>query len=284
MRTLEEIKKRYLFDPHFNHPSKEEIEYYSLNDEIYKEWIIDKLSFFKMILYKKIEKFKNNLDSNSTTEDMVELFSEILDTFEDCMNYYPATYSYYFSLPELLKEMYDKDLFDYVTYEGKDIRTYRFANFVYYVRPLDYGMTIEWHRGKKYTGMLIQVYYNNPKVFEELLLYFANTIYQKYGLYLQYDMNILIQFCYEYNLPYLDLLYDAHKKAMEFDYPANHEFKYQLEPRKDIKWEENVLKLRTIDELKDDYLNNTNATPTKHEKEYYKITDEVLKEWLKEKK
>ena len=283
MRTLEEIKKKYLSDPWFNRPYDEEIEHYGLNQSIYKEWITEELLEFKKILFLKIDQFDNVFNSIDEFNHKNMLFSDIYSIFNYCMEYYPAVESYYLCLPDVMKKMYENNMFDYITYDSNKVRYSRFARLVYYLRPQDRGTMIDWDRGKKYTGMLIQVYYNNPKVFNELLLYFANVIYQKYGLYLQYDMSILIQFCYEYNLPYLDILYEAHKKAKELDYPSNYEYKYQLIKRKEIKWEDDVLKLRSLEEIKDNYLNNTSSKPTKHEEEFYSITEDTLKKWLSEK-
>jgi len=283
MRTLEEIKKKYLSDPWFNHPWNDEIEYYGITEETYKEWISERLLGFRKVLYSRIDNFESNINLNNKLENILMLFSDIHSIFDSCLEYYPAVESYYLCLPDVMKKMYENNMFDYITYDSNKVRYSRFARLVYYLRPQDRGTMIDWDRGKKYTGMLIQVYYNNKEVFNELLLYFANVIYQKYGLYLQYDMSILIQFCYEYNLPYLDILYEAHKKAKELDYPSNYEYKYQLIKRKEIKWEDDVLKLRSLEEIKDNYLNDTESKPTKHEEEYYSITEDTLKKWLSEK-
>ena len=91
----------------------------------------------------------------------------------------------------------------------------------------------------KYAGIIPNLYYSNHlDVFDEVLKYFANVIYQKYGLYLQKVMNTIIEFCKEYNLPYVDLLNKAKEDAKKLDYPSNHEFKYQFKPRLDVKWED----------------------------------------------
>ncbi len=281
MRTIEEVKKRYLDWPEMYGPSKEEIEYYNLNENVYKEWVTEKLLTKRKALFEKIDSFYEFFKSIESVDSKINELADIYWHFDECMSNYTASDSYYYCLPETMKKMFDNDMFDYISYVNEN-RQYSFA---YKNAPLDpsvRGIPISYEYCHKYSGMLIQVYYHNPKIYEELLLYFANTIYQKYGLYLQYDMNILIQFCYEYNLPYVDLLYDAHKRAMELDYASNHEYKYQLKPRKEIKWEENVLSLRTIKEIKNDYVNNKVFSPTKHEQEYYLITEDVLKFWNKE--
>ncbi len=283
MRSIEEIKRSYISDPKFGGPCRDEIEYYGFNDDIYKEWITEKLLNYQKKLLKEINHFKNIKNPIKKLEiEKFRLF-DFAYFFDFCMENYPASDSYYYELPELVKKIYDNDMFDYLSYDDLRMRMFRFANLVYYVRPEDHGFTVDWDCGKKYTGMLIQVYYHNPKVFEELLMYFLNVIYQKYGLYLQYDMNILTQFCYEYNLLYMNLLEEAHKKAMKLDYPSNHEFKYQFYDRLNVKWKENVLELRPLEKLKDNYLNDQDSKPTRHEMEYYKITEDVLEQWLKDK-
>ena len=77
MRTLEEIKKKYLSDPWFNRPYDEEIEHYGLNQSIYKEWITEELLEFKKILFLKIDQFDNVFNSIDEFNHKNMLFSDI---------------------------------------------------------------------------------------------------------------------------------------------------------------------------------------------------------------
>jgi hypothetical protein len=90
----------------------------------------------------------------------------------------------------------------------------------------------------KYVGIIPSYYYcGHLEEFNKLLLYFANTIFKKYGLYFQHSMSVLIELCKDYKLPYLKILYKALKEAKNIDYPNNHSFNYDgFNIRKKVDW------------------------------------------------
>ena len=42
------------------------------------------------------------------------------------------------------------------------------------------------------------------------------------------------------------------------------------------------LSVDSLEKLKDNYLNDQDSKPTRHEMEYYKIAEDVLEQWLKD--
>ena len=176
----------------------------------------------------------NSLYNQLELSDLQSEMYSIKNLFHICMGNYPATKEYYYELPKLLKDFYENDMLDFNAFNS--ICVVSFASVTSLLKQENYGVAEPWQKQIRYGGNLIFVYYNNQEVFHTLLLYFANVIYQKYGLYLQSDMKTLIEFCIEFNLPYVDLLKEAHKKAMELDYPSNHEFKYQFGDRLKKEW------------------------------------------------
>jgi hypothetical protein len=90
-----------------------------------------------------------------------------------------------------------------------------------------------------YIGLFPDLYNaNKMDVFDRLMKIFINKVYPKYGLFLQPAMKMLIQFCKEKNLDYVDDLLICHKKAMKEDYPSHHEYKYNFKKRDEKEWEE----------------------------------------------
>ena len=237
MRSLEKIKEEYLFYPKINLPTKEEIDYYSLNEAIYKEWITEELYKTKELLFFELDRFDSYVNLNIGLVKKIRKISDIYRRFDNCMEYYPANQNYYEETPLILKKVFNSNLLDFLTYDNQEGQ-YSFASLVYKIKPEDLGMPLPWEDGLKYKGILIMIYYNSPKIFEELLVFFKDVIYQKYGLYLQEAMNVLIDFCKYNNLPYVNELKESHSKAMKLDYPAHNKFKYQLKPRKIINWKE----------------------------------------------
>ncbi len=235
MRLLKNIKHFYKCDPCFYYPTKEEIDYYNLSDNILKGWITEKLTEYKKDLSKELDSFEKDIESNQSYAKYH--IRNVFDILYLCLDNYEADQSYYDDFIYIFKEMYEKCVFDYLSYISKET-IHEFAYLLKNENPDEFHTTVAWEKNQKYGGILIQTYYNNPKTFEELLIYFKDVIYQKYGLYLQYDMSILIQFCIEFNLPYVDLLKEAHKKAMKLDYPSNHNFKYQFCERSKNEWED----------------------------------------------
>ena len=236
MRTLLEIQKKCYDTAFIVLPTEEERKYYSINENTLRKWRTEWVFDIRNKLFKKIDNFPKNV-SNSTDKAM-EIYS-INNLFSIAVYDKKTEDNYYHEMLSIFKKMYENDMFDYLSYDefayGNSYRSsIRFANqeiSELYETSLKYD-------NQKYAGIIPLLYYSNHlDVFEEVLKYFANTIYQKYGLYLQYSMNILIKFCKEYDLPYVEMLEDAKKRAKELDYPSNHEFKYQFLPRLDVKWE-----------------------------------------------
>ena len=282
MRTLEEIKRKYDMFSFDAEPTEEERKYYSINENTLRKWRTDKAVDYKKKLFDEIDNFNYKYVDISEAIDgiqVIDLYFAMSTTdidFED---------NYYHEMLSIFKKMYENDMFDYLSYDefayGNSYRSsIRFANqeiSELYETSLKYD-------NQKYAGIIPLLYYSNHlDVFEEVLKYFANTIYQKYGLYLQYSMNILIKFCKEYNLPYVEMLEDAKKRAKELDYPSNHEFKYQFIDRREVIWDYKGKPIRTIKQIKSFYFETGFKNgPIDEEKEFHSITEETLMRWRTE--
>jgi len=237
MRKLEEIKYDHIIFE--KKPSKEEINYYSLTENVLKKWRTEYSIECKNELDEAIEMVIINADNKKVGRS--KLMNKVSNRF------FLATHDnvfedyYYQEIPKIYKKMYENDMFDFLSYreytpaerERRDVINL-FANQDFtelQPRALVY-------ENQKYAGDIPLLYYSGHlDVFEDILKYYANFIYQKYGLYIQESMNVLIKFCKEYNLPYVDMLKEAKKRAKELDYPAHHEYKYQFISRVDVEWE-----------------------------------------------
>ncbi len=286
MRSLEEIKKKYLEYHTFYYPTKEEREFYSINEKTLRKWRTEEILQQKDYLYKLIDDFKSNYKKISLNELKGKIYY-IFYYFVICVENEPFDDEYYLNIIDIMKKMYENDMFDYLTYK----KTYSFANITSPLPPDFIGTPVRWDIGKKYTGIIVQLFYTYQyDVFDEVIKYFANVIYQKYGLYLQDDMETLICFLDENRLGYVDLLKEAHKKAMELDYPSHYEFKYQLEEKKKIEWRElnlsekkTISKYPSIEEIKENFLREPDYNhPIKELREYYSIDVNVLNGWMTE--
>ena len=286
MRSLEEIKKEYLGYHTFYYPTKEEREFYSINEKTLRKWRTEEILQQQDDLYNLIDDFKSNYKKISLKELKGKIYY-IFYYFVLCVENEPFDDEYYLNIIEIMKKMYENDMFDYLTYQ----KTYSFANVTSPLPPDFIGTPVRWDIGKKYTGIIVQLFYTYQyDVFDEVIKYFANVIYQKYGLYLQDDMETLICFLDENRLGYVDLLKEAHKKAMELDYPSHYEFKYYLEEKKKIEWRElnlsekkTISKYPSIEEIKENFLREPDYNhPIKELREYYSIDVNVLNGWMTE--
>lgn len=232
MRKLEEIKYEYLNSFTTITPSEEEIKYYKITEILLKKWRTDECIKFKSKFNNELSKFK--VCNNSNVEN-INMMDSIFHCFVFSTNDYVTEDFYYNEIFPIFQSMYENDMFDILTYENNRKQFY-FAN----ISETDSrSFPIHLYDGRKYTGIIPNLYYSKHlDVFEEVLNYFANVIYRKYGLYLQKAMNVIIDLCKEYNLPYIDLLEKAKEDAKRLDYPNNHNFKYQFFPRLNVKWED----------------------------------------------
>ena len=226
MRSLDEIKREcFIFSNKYL--TDEEIKYYSITEEKLKEWRTEKCINYKNELFDMIDNFDYIL---SNTEDKAKEMHSVNSVFSLSIYDRKTEDSYYYEIPKIFKKMYENDMFDFLIFEEWMFNNLYESRIVF---ANEEKKEIEelYNKGenKKYAGAIPALFYSNHlDIFKEVLEYFANTIYQKYGLYLQYSMNILIKFCKEYNLPYVDMLENARRKAKELDYPAHHKYKYQF--------------------------------------------------------
>ena len=95
MRKIEEIKKSYNLNPKLYSPTKEEIDYYSLNEAIYKEWITEELYKTKELLFFELDRFDSYVNLNIGLAKKIRKISDIYIRFDNCMEYYPANQNYY---------------------------------------------------------------------------------------------------------------------------------------------------------------------------------------------
>ena len=232
MRTLDKIKYEYLHSLTTNTPTEEEIDYYKITDDLLKKWRTQERLSNKKELYNVIIELKN---CNTDDLKIKQLISDVYYYFVVSTNDYFTEDFYYYEILPIFKTVYENDIFDFLTYDKNGWSLY----LAKLRKPNIRSFPIHIYDGRKYAGIIPNLYYSNHlDVFDEVIKYFANVIYQKYGLYLQKVMNTIIEFCKEYNLPYVDLLNKAKEDAKKLNYPSNHEFKYQFKPRLDVKWED----------------------------------------------
>jgi hypothetical protein len=237
MRLLEEIKNEYVNSGTINYPNKEECDYYSINDAILKKWRTEAIINNRKKLDIKIDEFNGNKEKKIEKKYQIDYIFRYF--YMSTNDYTTEDYSYN-EIPFIFKKMYINDLFDIFSYE-KD--SYFKGDYQFYLAnlrktPNEPSIPIHLYDGRKYAGIIPNLYYSNHlDIFEDVLEYYANTIYKKYGLYLQDSMKILISFCNEFKLPYIEMLKKAQQDAQKLDYPSNHEFKYQYVPKMNIKWE-----------------------------------------------
>jgi len=231
MRTLDKIKYDYLDSFTYTNPTKEEIDHYKITEDLLKKWRTQERLSNKKEFYNQIIKL-NNYDKLELENK--QLISTIFYLFVNSTNDYATEDFYYYEILPIFKTMYENDIFDILTYENNRKQLY-LGNIS---KPDPRSFPIQIYARRKYVGIIPNLYYSNHlDVFDDVIKYFANVIFQKYGLYLQKAMNIIIEFCKEYDLPYVDLLNKAKEDAKKLNYPSNHEFKYQFDPRINVEWE-----------------------------------------------
>jgi len=236
MKNLEDIKRDYLI---FRiKPTEEEMKFYNISLEVFIKWRTEYALEFQKKLYDNINKIcsddVNSIDKRNIMEWIPIHFH--LATSDRIFEDY-----YYQEIPKIYKKMYENNMFDYLSYRNYTPAERERLGVIHLFANQDF---IELqpralvYENQKYAGEIPLLYYSGHlDVFEDILKYYANFIYQKYGLYIQESMNVLIKFCKEYNLPYVDMLKEAKKRAKELDYPAHHEYKYQFISRVDVEWE-----------------------------------------------
>lgn len=231
MRTLDKIKNDYLDSFTYTNPTKEEIDYYKITDDLLKKWRTQERLDYKIKFFNMLTEFNNCDNQNKEKRYMIV---SVYNYFFECTNDRDTEDAYYHEILPIFKTMYENDIFDILTYENNRKQLY-LGNIS---KPDPRSFPIQIYAGRKYVGIIPNLYYSNHlDVFDDVIKYFANVIFQKYGLYLQKAMNIIIEFCKEYNLPYVDLLNKAKEDAKKLNYPSNHEFKYQFDPRINVEWE-----------------------------------------------
>ena len=236
MKNLEDIKHDYLVLR--TKPTEEEMKFYNISLEVFIKWRTEDALEFQKKLYDDIDKIcSNNVNSN----DKRNLMKWIPIHFNFAISDHILEDYYYQEIPKIYRKMYENDMFDYLSYgEYNPLQMQRHFTVITFANQdfTELQPRALVYENQKYAGKIPLLYYSGHlDVFEEILKYYANFIYQKYGLYIQESMNILIKFCKEYNLPYVDMLKDAKRKAKELDYPAHHEYKYQFISRVDVEWE-----------------------------------------------
>ncbi len=235
MRSLEEIKKYYCIGLYKDNPSQEEIEFYSITNDLLKKWRTENVMIKRDDLFNTIDKLINTTDSKNK----FDLMEWIPIYFRQCTYVCDYEEYYYQEIPKILKKMYENDMFDFLSYKEYAPRTRELVRLMFANQDfslLQPGALI--YKNQRYAGRIPLLYYSGHLgVFEDILKYYANYIYQKYGLYIQESMDVLIKMCKDYNLPYVEMLEDAKKRAKELDYPTHHEYKYQFISRVNVEWE-----------------------------------------------
>ncbi len=233
MNTLEDIKKYYIYFKKY--PTEEEIEYYNVQSDSYIKWRTEYAITNQTVLFKAIDKLVNNGDDENKFDLMIPIY------FGLCTHDMIYEDYYYQEIPKIYKKMYENNMFDYLSYRNYTPAARERIDVIHLFANQDFEELQPRalvYENQKYAGNIPLLYYSGHlDIFEDILKYYANFIYQKYGLYIQESMNVLIKFCKEYNLPYVDMLEEAKRKAKEIDYPAHHEYKYQFVKRVDAEWE-----------------------------------------------
>ena len=245
MRSLEDIKKYYFFPGDEISITQDEKEYYHITDEVLLEWRTedqlktqkDFIEHVSLVDKNKViwhDNYNNPIKSNLES---INLSFSLAITFTDAKD------EVYDNIEELFDIGLKYEIFDYYTFcrdatytDIRIMRNHLYAGKDHRCKWIDDKPIVveEW-----YIGLLPKLYLANKiNIFERVLNIFINKMYPKYGLFMQEAMKTLVQFCKEYNLPYLDKLLECHKKAREEDYPSHHEYKFKCAKRDDVKWEE----------------------------------------------
>jgi hypothetical protein len=244
MKSLEEVKESYLGLGFEMFITDEEKEYYHITDETLLDWRTEKQ------LNEQKEFFQNVVLVNNNKSIWHENYNNpILSNLEGINMNFSLSIAYRNAKPEVydeLEHLYDValeyDIFDFYTFknctytnsERKRNRMYIGKDYRYREEGKKTIIVDEW-----YIGLFPDLYNaNKMDVFDRLMKIFINKVYPKYGLFLQPAMKMLIQFCKEKNLDYVDDLLICHKKAMKEDYPSHHEYKYNFKKRDEKEWEE----------------------------------------------
>ncbi len=237
MKNLEDIKHDYLIFR--KKPTEEEIKFYNISKESYTHWRTEHAIECKNELDEAIEMVIINADNKKVG--CSRLMNIVSNRFFLATNDNVFEDYYYQEIPKIYKKMYENNMFDYLSYREYTPAERERIGVIHLFANQDFSELQPRalvYENQKYAGEIPLLYYSGHlDVFEDILKYYANYIYQKYGLYIQESMNVLIKFCKEYNLPYVDMLEDAKKRAKELDYPTHHEYKYQFVYREDVEWE-----------------------------------------------
>ena len=244
MLTLEELKEIYIgFGDSFI-IDEEKRNYYHITDEMLLEWRTEKQfnmqkNFFQYVgLINEENEFWHDNYNNKLLSNL-ERINVIFDLSIAYRNAKPEVYD---ELEHLYDVALEYDIFDFYTFKNcTHTNSERDRNEMYIGKDYRYR-----EEGKKtiivdewYIGLFPNLYKaNKMDVFDRLMKIFINKVYPKYGLFLQPAMKMLIQFCKENKLEYVDTLLECHKKAMKEDYPSHHEYKYNFMKRDEKEWEE----------------------------------------------
>jgi hypothetical protein len=231
MRTLEKIKKDYFFSCNEKNIDAEERKEYNITEDTLKKWRTEYSLNCRKIMYDYIMKF-NNIEEEDYYTGLI--FENIYMYFAAFSTDFMTEEVIYDDIPSLFKLMYENDYFDIFTYNIRaqlamaDVRS----------KPGFGDIVIKLYDGRDYTGIIPNLYYSNhPDILDKVLKYFCNVVYQKYGLYLQRTMKVLIEFFNKYDQKYVQLLLDSKESAKKLDYPSNHKFKYCYGRLIEFKWE-----------------------------------------------
>lgn len=244
MRKIEDVRKSYFREGDEIFITDEEKQYYHITDETLLEWRTENQLNEQKDFFQNVVLVNNN---KSIWHDNYN--NPILSNLEGINMNFSLSITYRNAKPEVydeLERLYDValeyDIFDFFTFKNCTYtNSERERNRMYIGKDRKCrcdGKNIivldEW-----YIGLFPKLYNaNKMDVFDRLMKIFINKVYPKYGLFLQPAMKMLIQFCKEKNLDYIDALLECHKKAMKEDYPSHHEYKYNFMKRDEKEWEE----------------------------------------------
>ena len=244
MRKIEDVRKSYFREGDEIFITDEEKQYYHITDETLLEWRTENQLNEQKDFFQNVVLVNNN---KSIWHDNYN--NPILSNLEGINMDFSLSIAYRNAKPEVydeLEHLYDValeyDIFDFYTFKNCTYtNSERKRNEMYIGKDYRYR-----EEGKKtiivdewYIGLFPKLYNaNKMDVFDRLMKIFINKVYPKYGLFLQPAMKMLIQFCKENNLDYVDDLLICHKKAMKEDYPSHHEYRYNFKERDEKEWEE----------------------------------------------
>ena len=244
MRKIEDVRKSYFREGDEIFITDEEKQYYHITDETLLEWrtenqLNEQKDFFQNVVL--VNNNKSIWHDNYNNPILSNLEGINMD-FSLSITYRNAKPEVYDELEHLYDVALEYDIFDFYTFknctytnsERKRNRMYIGKDYRYREEGKKTIIVDEW-----YIGLFPKLYNaNKMDVFDRLMKIFINKVYPKYGLFLQPAMKMLIQFCKEKNLDYVDDLLICHKKAMKEDYPSHHEYKYDFKERDEKEWEE----------------------------------------------